>query len=361
MTREAKKSMFEDKGGRRAAVAARVWTRSITSMRILSELAVDHGLPLSTVLAGTGVGERELGDPLSLVLPEQELRLIRNLLRGLPGVPALGVEAGLRYRFTAFGMLGFAMVAAPDVRTVLDLALRYFNLTFAFTRFEVAAGPVQTVVTVSADDVPADLRRFVLERDCAALVRVRRDLDPGATPAIDVGFSWPAPRDLAPYRAAFGFEPGFGRAATTIRLETRDLARPLATADAAARAAAEEQCRLLLDRRHARSGLALMIRDRLVRDCDRMPTMETVADDLCTTVRTLRRRLEEEGTTFARIRGEVREALAEELLATTSLTIEAISERLGYAEPTCFINAFKSWRGLTPFAWRRRRGDEPPA
>lgn len=356
MTAEAKKSMFEDnRVARRDGAGRRVWTRSVSSMRLMVGLGLSHGLAAAATLAGTGVRERDLDDPTALVLPEQELRSIRNLVRGLPSLSTLGVEAGMRYRFTTFGMLGLAMAASADLRGALDLALRYFNLTFAFTRFHVAETAEEIVVSIDADEVPEDLRRFVLERDCAALIRVHRDLAGTSDSVTGVGFGFAPPRDGGGYRAVLGIEPAFGRDTTALRLRRRDLAAPLATADPIARAAAEEQCRSLLDRRQARSGLALMIRDRLSRDGRRMPTMEAVARDLCTTVRTLRRRLEEEETTFTRIRTEVRVGLAEDLLTGTDLPIETVAERLGYAEATCFINAFKDWKGTTPFAWRRSR------
>mgnify|MGYP001765995728 CR=1 FL=1 len=361
MTGKTKKSSFEDKGDpRRGSRGRRVWTRSVSSMRLLVDLGAAHGLSAAATLAGTGVRERDLDDPTALVLPEQELRTIRNLVTGLPTIATLGIEAGLRYRFTTFGMLGFAMAASRDTGEALALALRYFALTFAFTRFLVTTTAAETVVTVEIDDVPEDLRPFVLARDCAALLRVRADLDPVAGPVIELAFGFPAPRDTAAFRPLLGLEPLFGRPATTLRLASADLTRPLATADPVARAAAEEQCRLLLERRHARTGIAPMIRHRLSRDSRRMPTMEAVADALCTTVRTLRRRLEDEGTTFTALRSEVRRALAEELLSATDLSIEAIAERLGYAEPTSFINAFKAWNGTTPYAWRRRRTASPP-
>lgn len=57
--------------------------------------------------------------------------------------------------------------------------------------------------------------------------------------------------------------------------------------------------------------------------------------------RTLRRRLDMEGTSFTKIRDEVRLTLAEDMLSTTRLSVEHIATHLSYAEPTCFINAFK--------------------
>jgi AraC-like DNA-binding protein len=50
---------------------------------------------------------------------------------------------------------------------------------------------------------------------------------------------------------------------------------------------------------------------------------------------------------------EVRQALAEELLATGGLNQEEIAERLGYSEVSNFAHAFRRWKGLTPGQYRR--------
>jgi AraC-like DNA-binding protein len=322
-------------------------------MRLMAELGAAYGMPVAAALKGTGVRERELADPAALVHPEQELQLIRNLLTRLDAVPALGVHAGLRYHYTAFGMLGFAWVSSPNLRSALDFALCYFSLTFAFTSFHVTDTAAHTLVTVDDSEVPDDLKRFIVERDSAALIQVQRDLYPAHSVISSVLFPFPQPADASPYEAALGLRPIFGQPPCAIKFDRSALLRPLPLANEGARSAAEEQCRLLLDRRKCRSGLSLKIRDRLIRDSARMPGMAAVAADLCMTSRTLRRRLSDEGTTFSAVRDEVRLALAEEFLSMTSLTIEQIAVRLGYAEPTCFINAFKGWKGVTPLVFRK--------
>jgi AraC-like DNA-binding protein len=80
---------------------------------------------------------------------------------------------------------------------------------------------------------------------------------------------------------------------------------------------------------------------------------DDVAGGLGMAPRTLRRRLAAEGTSFRRLQGEVREALAEELLASRR-SVEDVAERLGYAEPASFIHAFKRGKGVAPGAWRAR-------
>ena len=79
-----------------------------------------------------------------------------------------------------------------------------------------------------------------------------------------------------------------------------------------------------------------------------MPAQDEVASALHLSVSTLRRRLAEEQTTFRALVEETRQLLAEELLATRRLTIEEIADRLGYAEASSFVHAFKRWKGVPP-------------
>jgi AraC-like DNA-binding protein len=49
----------------------------------------------------------------------------------------------------------------------------------------------------------------------------------------------------------------------------------------------------------------------------------------------------------------VHETLATELLATTSVTVEQVAARLGYADAASFTRAYKRWTGRTPGAVAR--------
>ena len=335
------------------------YARSITSIRMMAELGVSHGMTMQACLAGTGVKERELHDPTALITAEQELQLIRNLVAQLKSVPALGIEAGLRYHFTAFGMLGFAMASSPNVRGALELALRYFDLTFAFTTFRTSETADETIVTIDDDGLPEDVRRFIVERDCAALVCVQRDLAPHNPSATAVYFAFTAPTDINRYQSMLGIRPVFGAKVSHVKLKNDLLLTPLPQANETARRAAEEQCLIQLERLRSGLGLASRIRDRLIRESQQMPDISRVAQDLCMTPRTLRRRLDMEGTSFTKIRDAVRLTLAEELLSTTRLSIEQIAIHLSYSEPTCFINAFKRWKGITPLAFRKSARNGP--
>lgn len=327
--------------------------RNVTSMRLMAELAADHGMTERDALAGTGLRQAQLSDPELIVTGQQELRMIRNLVRRLDAVPALGIEAGMRYHFTAFGALGFAIVSSRTTRSALDVALQYFHLTFAFTRFVVTDTALETHVIVDDAEVPEDVARFVVERDITALITVARDLFSMEPMIRRLAFRSSRPDRVAAYEELFGVELAFGADANRVVLDRKTMGRPLVQANELAQRAAIDQCRKLLEARKTRSGLASSVRDRLITASAQMPTMDAVAADLCVTPRTLRRRLLDEATRFAELRDEVRLTLADEFLTGPRLSIEQIAERLGYAETTSFINAFKRWHGSTPHAFRR--------
>jgi AraC-like DNA-binding protein len=96
------------------------------------------------------------------------------------------------------------------------------------------------------------------------------------------------------------------------------------------------------------------VRDVLLREPQRMPGQAEVAAALHVSVRTLRRRLEDEGSSFRAVLEQTREHLAEELLGTAGLGVEQVAQRLGYAESSSFVHAFRRWKGQSPGRWAQQ-------
>jgi len=133
-----------------------------------------------------------------------------------------------------------------------------------------------------------------------------------------------------------------------IEVDAAELQRPLPRSNPQALALSEALCRDVVERRRERSGLARAVRIHLTQQLGSGAPMCGVARELGLSERTLRRRLADEGTTFRRLLDEVRESLAVELLATGRLSVEEVALRLGYAEGSPFIVAFRRWTGVTP-------------
>ena len=81
-------------------------------------------------------------------------------------------------------------------------------------------------------------------------------------------------------------------------------------------------------------------------------TINQVAALAQMSVRSLQRRLADEGETFARISCQTRAKVAAELLENSDLSLGEIAAELGYTERTNFIRAFKRSSGLTPEKFR---------
>ncbi|MDX1649947.1 MAG: AraC family transcriptional regulator, partial [Myxococcota bacterium] len=293
-------------------------------------------------------------DPFAEIDARQELGVVRNLVRHTGGAPGLGLEAGSRYHLTTYGIWGYAVLASPTLRSASQVGLRYLDLTFAFVRFEAEEAAGAMHLRLRDREIPEDCRRFLVERDAAAVVQMHRDLFREPIPLRHVDFALPAPPDPTVRRRFDAFFPGpvaWSRPAHRLAVDAAWLDRPLPQANETTARLCEAQCRELLARRHVRSGVSEHVRRQLLRPGGAGAGMVAVAAALGMAPRTLRRRLAEEDTTFRRLADEVREALAEEMLAGR-MRVEEVAERLGYAEPASFIHAFRRWKGVSPGAWR---------
>lgn len=85
------------------------------------------------------------------------------------------------------------------------------------------------------------------------------------------------------------------------------------------------------------------------------PEIAAVARSSGLSVRTLQRRLSQEGWTFSRLVTAVRQKAACELLSDPEREQIQVSLSLGYSDTANFSRAFKKWTGITPSAYRHAR------
>jgi AraC-like DNA-binding protein len=78
------------------------------------------------------------------------------------------------------------------------------------------------------------------------------------------------------------------------------------------------------------------------------PKIEHLAKLLNLKPLTLYRRLKDEGTSYQKIKDNIRREMAIGKLVTGNLSVEEVSEIVGFMEPRSFTRAFKHWTGLTP-------------
>jgi AraC-like DNA-binding protein len=326
-------------------------SRAAASAELKIHVASEFGISRARCIARTGIPDDGIADPAREIQGWQELRVLRNILRALPpGVP-FPLLAGSRYHSSTHGMWGFAVLSAPTLRAAIEVGLRYVDLTYSFSRVRFEVDGREGRLFYDDSDNPDDLRAALVECELAALVSMVRDHVQPAVPFLSLQLRSAPPDYVAAFEPLFGVMPRFNSQVNRVTLDVAVLDTPQRMADELGLRVCEIQCQALLEKRAAQSGIAGRVRSRILRHPGKVPTMETVAAELNMTTRTLRNRLAVEATSFRELVEKVREELAEQLLST-ELSVDAIAERLGYADTSSFTAAFKRWKGVPPRGYR---------
>jgi AraC-like DNA-binding protein len=329
-------------------------------MELMIRFAEERGISFARCVAGTDLGRDVLTDPGREVEGQHELTVLRNILQAVEPDMPFALQAGLRYHPSTHGMWGFAILSSPNFRSALEVGLRYFDLSYSFNRLSFEIEPQQARLVYDDADNPEDLRAALIERDLAALVTMIQDIHGRMLPLQSLRLRAPRPPYAAAFEPLFGVAPEFDAGINSVDMDPAMLELPHPQADAFGLRVSEEQCRLLIERRGARSGLAGRVRARILRKAGQFPSMEIVARELGMTTRTLRNQLGREATSYRELVDEIRETQAEELLTTSRLTIDEIAHRLGYADTSSFTAAFKRWKGVPPRGYKRELAGGPP-
>ncbi len=87
----------------------------------------------------------------------------------------------------------------------------------------------------------------------------------------------------------------------------------------------------------------------------RRPTIDDIADALHISIRTLQRRLQDEGISFQRVLEDARHQLARHYLNNSVLELNEAAYLLGYEDSNSFVRAFRTWEGVPPARWREEQ------
>lgn len=330
----------------------------VLGLRLLCAVSRDAGVSTQEVLTGTGVDVDRLADPEADADLVEHVRAVRNALAaGVADGDAalLGLQVGSRINLTHLGLLGFAALASASIRELLTLALRYFSLTNLVVDVALTEADGRALLSLDAHHLPPDVRPYFVARDVAGIVGV---VPPFVAPTMlpflaEIELEMP-PED-APLQALLEGQPlGSVRLGERrlLTLPSRLLDAPLPQADAATRRTCLAQVEASLERRQRRAGVAAQVRSALLARPGEPPALDEVASGLGVHPRTLRRRLDAEGTSYRALLEEIRRTVAVELLVDVGLTVEECARRLGYSETAAFTHAFVRWFGVPPSRYR---------
>lgn len=326
------------------------FSRGPASVRLLLEFAATLAIEPARLLAGSRLAVAQLNDPNHPVAPGQELIVIGNLLQLSKQSAGLGLQVGLQYHLTAYGILGYGLMCSATGGDALALAQQYLPLTYAFTAItHKREGDLDNLYFDPPGDLEPAVQRFVVERAMGAACRLLHDVTGSDFKPSAFRLRYPDIPRAAPSPLVSGIVPEFGAKANVLSFSHAYLEQKLPQANPVTVAMCRQMCGELIEQRRSQLGTAALVRQYLDNlPSNRPPSLGRMAQLLNTSERTLKRWLQMEGTSFSEMLAASRLAKADKLLANQRISLTEVADALGFSDLSTFSQAYKRWTGLAP-------------
>jgi AraC-like DNA-binding protein len=309
-----------------------------------------RGIRADIGLAGTGI---DLS--LDRVTYQQRIDQLSNML-DLLGMDGAWLESPRTVSISDYGLLGYAMMSSATLEQAVQIAVKYHKLAGAMFELAFDVDGDEAVLRIDHLLPGGRVGQYTVEELFAGISRLiglllGRDHKPSR-----ILLNYQAPEYAEKHLQCFRCPVIFDQPSCQYRFSREELAESLAEADANTARTCEESCRKLLSQMEIEDDIISRICHLLLSTPGEFPKQDAVANKLSIGARTLRRRLNDLGTSYQRILDDVRRELAIEYLRTTNLTVQEIAELLGYSEVTNFRRAFLRWVELSPYQYRKQIG-----
>ena len=307
-----------------------------------------RGIPSDAVLAGTTLQESRLTDPTYLVNSSECHRVVSNLI-SLSGDAGIGLKIGKATKLHDLGIVGYAMASANTFGQALEIWVRYANsplgVPFNLNILE-NPGPSRWGIAAAPTGISGSVYRFYMEEVITMGLRIASLITGRHIPLVELAFSYPAPPHRRQYESLFKCKIEFDSVLTRVVGQASSLALPIKSNDSELREVCLQHCTTLLRRISSHGPISSRLRAALT-TMGSIPTLDTAAAALNMSARSLRRRLQHEGTTFQLVLDEFRRELAQEYLGAGHMHAKEVAHLLGFSQVGTFRRAFKTWTGNT--------------
>lgn len=312
-----------------------------------------RGVDIAALVARVGLSADLLGMPLARVSPQQYGALWHMVTAEL-GDEFFGMDSH-PMRPGSFSILCHALLDCANLQHALERALRFFSLVLDDVSGNLSVANGQATLTLVDRALPGRLfghgTLFVIMYGLACWLVGRR------LPILAASFCQGAPEHAAEYRLIFGDSVRFGQPASILVLNSAYLSLPLVRDGKAAREFLRQAPAIFLVKYRNQHGPVAKVRARLCRmEPAEWPDFEVLAAAMHSTPSTLRRHLEQEGSSYQTIKDDLRRDLAIDFLCNSQMNFMDIAHALGFSEHSAFHRAFRKWTGASPGEYRSGTG-----
>jgi AraC-like DNA-binding protein len=314
------------------------------------------------VLIQNGVQLMELADPDTSIAHRTVMKLLASAVASR-GDPTLGLKAAQSFGPSDLGVLEYAVRSCATLRGAARCAVRYIRLLNGAAEISLEErGELATWHFRIVDGVVQEPAANDFEVAVFMMLAQRYTGTPHEAP-LEVHLAHAVPTSEAEYQRVFGCVPRMGMPHNAIVFKRELLNTPMIHADPTLHTLLDQHVAELLKRQRKNEGIAGRTRALLLANLSsEHTTVGFAAKSLGMSTSTLRRRLEEEGTTHSELLDSVRRELAERYLSDMTLALGEVAFLLGYSHSNSFFKAFRRWfDGRTPTEFRAELRRKPLA
>jgi AraC-like DNA-binding protein len=313
------------------------------------------GVRRERFMADAGLVANQLEDGLKRIPLSQYQHVVQAALAS-SGDPALGLHMGEDPTRTGFDVLGPLIQSSLDLREALLKCVRYATIATDGRHVELHERGDEALIVLPSLRGDSPETMFMAEFASSGLwfQLIRRFV--GATARLQRAcFAFEAPAHRCEYTRIFQGSEHFAQAFTGLTFERSWLDRKQLEHSAELSALLQSRADMLL----ARIDRAAPTTERVMswltaQDLKSKPAMDALAQQLGMSARSLRRRLQAEGSEYSVLLERARAEAAKRLLSTPFHSVQEAAYELGFATPGAFARAFKRWTGQSPSAFRAR-------
>lgn len=313
----------------------------------LVEVMAEQGVSAAAILAGCDIAPEEIYDASIMTSVRQYAAACKNAIE-LSHDPAIPFKTGSRLHLSAYGMYGYALMSCLSLRDYFKLGVKYHRLATPTLTIEWKEYPDRAVWSFPDAFISSpsrELGAFVIEQQFTQHVTHLQDVAGRSCPPILAHFPYPAPAHAALYQEYLGCECLFSQQECQLIYDSAILDQEPQLAHKLTSKLLQDMCDRLIGQSKISTGISGEVYQVLMSKPGHYPNMEGVARVLKMTSRTLRRRLDDEGTTFSAIADDVLSSLAQEYLRTTQMSTDDIAMLLGFSDGASFRRALRRWTG----------------
>jgi AraC-like DNA-binding protein len=295
-------------------------------------------------------------------IPTRRMQTLWRLAVEATGDPCLGLVAARHFQPAALHGLGFAWLASDTLHAALERLVRYSRFINSATdfRLEKTADSIDLVIRISREEWP----NFVFasaDLAMAAFLRMCQITASHAVMPLRVSLQRPPPPCAEDFVAIFGPDIQYDAPDNRLCFDRTLVEAPLTMANPEL-ARLNDQTVIDYLARCDSASITMQVRSRIIELLpDGRPSQEAIAESLHLSLRSLQRKLQNEGTSFTTLLNDTQQQLAMQYIRESHRSIGEITYLLGYSEPGSFTRAFRRWTGKSPLQFRGHKQVPPSA